>query len=183
MRAVRIRRCLMASWLMIAALAAPSALAVDHARVGDVLRYALPASVFAYEAYKGDGEGLWQFGSSWAVTLGATEVLKRTTNVERPDGSDDMSFPSGHAAHAFAAATYMHRRHGFGRAAPYYVLATYVGWTRVNADRHRWGDIAGSAAVAGLSTWLLVDPKPEPSVRVMPIVGPDIIALQFDARF
>jgi hypothetical protein len=34
-----------------------------------------------------------------------------------------------------------------------------VGYTRVGADRHRWADIAGSAGVAALSSWWLVEPR------------------------
>ena len=98
----------------------------DHRRAGDVLRFAMPAGVVAYELWRGDKEGAWQFGKSWAVTTGATEVLKRSTHVERPDRSNHESFPSGHASHAFAAATYMHRRHGIEEAWPWYVAATYV---------------------------------------------------------
>jgi len=143
----------------------------------------MPAAVVAYELWRGDDEGLWQFGKSWAVTLGATEVLKRTTHVERPDGSDDMSFPSGHASNAFAAATYMHRRHGIAQAWPWYVAATYVGWTRVQADRHRWADIVGSAAVAGLSSWWLVTPEREKGVVVTPLILPGLVSLQVSARW
>ena len=155
----------------------------DHRRAGDVLRFAMPAGVVAYELWRGDTQGAWQFGKSWAVTLGATEALKRTTHVERPDRSNDESFPSGHASHAFAAATYMHRRHGIEEAWPWYAAATYVGWTRVHANRHRWSDVAGSALLAGASSWWLVEPAGTRSVSVIPIVGPDLIAVQVHARW
>lgn len=78
----------------------------------------MPVGVAAYEFWRGDTEGARQFGKSWAVTVGSTEALKRITHVERPDRSNHESFPSGHASHAFAAATYMHRRHGVEEAWP-----------------------------------------------------------------
>jgi membrane-associated phospholipid phosphatase len=140
-------------------------------KAADVLRIAMPAGVAAYELWLRDGEGLLQFGASFAVTTGTTEVLKRTTHVERPDHSDDMSFPSGHAASTFAAATFMHRRHGLESAWPWYVAATWVGWTRVDANRHRWGDVIGGAAIAATSTWLLVTTKPGAQVVVVPAFG------------
>ena len=155
----------------------------DHRRAGDVLRFAMPAGVVAYELWRGDTEGAWQFGKSWAVTMGAAEVLQRTTHVERPDRSNDHSFPSGHASHAFAAATYMHRRHGIEEAWPWYAAASYVGWTRVHAHRHRWGDVAGSALLAGASSGWLVEPAAARSVSVMPILGTDVIAVQVHARW
>jgi membrane-associated phospholipid phosphatase len=144
----------------------------DHRRAGDVLRYALPAGVVARELWRRDDEGLWQLGQSWAVTILATEALKRTTHVERPDRSDDLSFPSRHASDAFAAATYMHRRHGIDQAWPWYAAATYVGWTRVQSNRHRWVDIAGSAALASASSWWLVSPAGGPRVSVVPMLAP-----------
>ena len=108
----------------------------------------MPVAVAAYQLWLRDTEGLIQFGASFAVTAGTTGLLKRTTDVERPDHSDDQACPSGHAASAFAAATFMHRRHGFESAWPWYAAATYVGWTRVDANQHRWSDVAGAAAIA-----------------------------------
>ena len=128
-------------------------------RIGDVLSYALPAATLGVELWRGDFSGAGQFGRSFVVTLAASEVLKRTAGVERPDRSNDQSFPSGHAARAFAAATYVHRRHGFESAWPLYVLATYVGQTRVQTHRHRWADVVGAAGISAASTWLLVDPE------------------------
>jgi len=155
----------------------------NHRRAGDVLRFAMPVGVAAYKIWRGDKEGAWQFGKSWAVTLGATEVLKRTTHVQRPDRTNDESFPSGHASHAFAAATYMHRRHGIEEAWPWYVAATYVGWTRVHANRHRWGDVAGSAVLAGASSWWLVEPTGNRAVSVIPTIAPGHVAVQVHARW
>ncbi|HEY9105424.1 MAG TPA: phosphatase PAP2 family protein [Roseateles sp.] len=129
-------------------------------RAGDTLSYALPAGVLAVELWRGDREGAWQFGRSFVATMAAAEILKHTTGVERPDHSNDLSFPSSHAARAFAAATYMHRRHGLDAALPLYALATYVGYTRVRSGRHRWGDVAGAAALSAASSWLLVEKAP-----------------------
>jgi membrane-associated phospholipid phosphatase len=131
-------------------------------RLGDVLSYALPAAALGGELLRGDGAGAGQFARSFVVTLAATEALKRTTGVERPDHSDDLSFPSGHAARAFAAATFVHRRHGFANAVPLYAVATFVGYTRVQANRHRWADVLGAAVVAALSSRFLVEPRPIP---------------------
>ncbi len=166
------------------ACAATSALASDdQRRIGDLLRFAMPAAVATQELWRDDHEGLGQFGRSWILTLGATEVLKRWTRIERPDRSDDMSFPSGHASQAFAAATYMHRRYGFGEAWPWYGAATYVGWTRVRAGRHRWVDVAGSAALAGASSRWLVSPAGAEGVSVVPVLAPGLIALEVRATW
>jgi membrane-associated phospholipid phosphatase len=152
-------------------------------QAGDVLRYALPASVLAYELWQGEGGAPVPFLQSYGLTLAGTEILKRTTRVERPDGRDKLSFPSGHAAHAFAAATFMHRRHGFATAWPWYAAASYVGWTRVNANRHRWVDIAGSAAVSAAATWWLVEPKPQQALSLLPSLQADGVSLVMHVRW
>jgi membrane-associated phospholipid phosphatase len=88
------------------------------------------------------------------LTTGVTEILKKNTGVTRPDGSDDNSFPSGHAARAFSAAAYVHQRHGMDAAWPLYLAATYVGHTRVQARRHRWSEVAVAAGLAyGFARW------------------------------
>lgn len=162
---------------------ASSAESDAHTRAGDVLSVAMTAGVAGYEVGRGDDEGLWQFGKSWAATLASTQILKHTTNVKRPDGSDDLSFPSQHASNAFAAATYMHRRHGFEQAWPLYLAATYVGWTRVQADKHRWTDIAGSAALAGAFSWCFVTSAGEQAVIVIPSLMPGSVSLEMRARW
>ena len=39
-------------------------------------------------------------------------TLKNTTDVPRPDNSTYNSFPSGHTAQAFVAATFLHKEYG-----------------------------------------------------------------------
>lgn len=170
-----------AAWLCTALVAAP-AWAFDHTRAGDVLENALPAGVAAMELWRGDRDGLWQFGASFAVTVLAAKGLKKSIDARRPDGGPE-SFPSGHAARAFAAATYVHRRHGWESAWPWYAAGAYVGWTRVHADRHRWGDIAGSLALAGASSWWLVEPLADKGVAVLPVIAPGHASLTLQARW
>lgn len=165
-----------------AALVATQAQAIDHQRAGDVLENALPAGVAAMELWRGDREGLWQFGASFAVTVLATKGLKNTVDTRRPDGGAE-SFPSGHASKAFAAATYVHRRHGWDSAWPWYAAGAYVGWTRVNANRHRWGDIAGSLALAAASSWWLVEPRADQRVVLLPVIGHREASLTLQARW
>lgn len=165
------------------ALASGAAAGDEARRAGDALRYAMPAGVVVHALWRDDDEGLWQFGKAWAATTVATEALKRSTHVQRPDGSDDLSFPSRHASDAFAAASYMHRRHGIDRAWPWYVAAAGVGWTRVQARRHRWEDIAGSAVLASASSWWLVSRADGLQVSVVPVLGPGQFAVAAHARW
>jgi membrane-associated phospholipid phosphatase len=139
-------------------------------RVGDVLSLALPAGTAAVELWRGDRAGAWQLAQVFALTTGVTEILKETTGVSRPDGSDDKSFPSGHAARAFSAAAYVQQRHGWLAAWPLWLAGTYVGHTRVQADRHRWSEVAVAGALAyGFARWRVEPEKPQAQAWI----GPD----------
>ena len=89
--------------------------------------------------------------------------LKAMVNEERPDHSDNKSFPSGHAAMAFAAARSIDRE--FRQESIWipiagYAAATAIGVERVVSDRHHWYDVAAGAALgvgAAELTWWLSD--------------------------
>ncbi len=150
-------------------------------RVGDQLSLVLPIGMLATELVRGDHEGAWQLVQTFALTTATTEVLKHQTKVTRPDGSNDLSFPSGHAARAFSVAAYARKRHGIENAWPLYLAATYVGHTRVDARRHRWSDVVGSALLAeGFAHWRV---KPA-GAQVQAAIGPDgvFIALNWSMR-
>lgn len=177
------RGCLPCATAAIGLLFAARAQALDHERAGDALENLLPASVAVMELWRGDREGALQFGASFVATMLATQLLKSEVHERRPDGNGNDSFPSGHAAKAFAAATYVHRRHGWESAWPWYAAAGYVGWTRVDARRHRWRDVAGSFAIAGAASWALVEPARDRGVAVLPALGPGRIGVELHARW
>jgi membrane-associated phospholipid phosphatase len=143
--------------LLLPALA-PAAGDDGATRAGTVLSLVLPAGTAAVELWRGDVTGAQQLGATWLSTVVAAEALKRSTQQTRPDGTNDLSFPSGHAARAFSAAAYLRRRHGFDTAWPVYAGAVAVGWTRVQSQRHRWRDVAGSAALAEVMAWWWMEP-------------------------
>ena len=67
---------------------------------------------------------------------------------QRPDKSDYMSMPSDTSALAFAPAQFLWDRYGWEYGLPAYAAATFVGWSRVDADKHHWYDVTASAALA-----------------------------------
>ena len=80
--------------------------------------------------------------------------LKHTVQRERPDGSDNRSFPSGHTGSAFATATVLQRHFGWKVGAPAYAFGAYVGAARIATDKHHLSDVllgAGIGLVAGRS--------------------------------
>jgi membrane-associated phospholipid phosphatase len=82
-------------------------------------------------------------------------LLKGVVDKNRPDGSGDDAFPSGHASTAFQSAAFLHRRYGMRTAWPAYALATFVGWSRIDADKHDSSDVLAGAAIGiASSVWL-----------------------------
>ena len=102
-------------------------------------------------------------GASVVVAYGAKTALKAMVKEERPDHSDDKSFPSGHASMAFAAARSIDkefRKESIWIPIAGYAAATAVGIERVASDRHHWYDVAAGAALgfgAAELTWWASD--------------------------
>lgn len=139
-----------------ALLMQPQPASADPEAVGDVLGLALPATAYALTFTRDDQDGRRQFYESFGATIGTTWLLKNTVHKERPDGSSDQSFPSGHSAAAFEAASFIHRRYGIA-AWPGYALATYTAWSRVEANKHDTADVLAGAALGIGSTFLFVN--------------------------
>lgn len=79
------------------------------------------------------------------ITYAATEIVKRIVRRERPDGSDRLSFWSGHAASSMAMAGW---RYEIGIP-----LSVTTGYLRTAANRHYLSDVAvglGVGAAANL---------------------------------
>jgi hypothetical protein len=134
---------------------------------GRVLMFALPAAGGAYALYKDDRQGLLQIGLSVGSAYGVSFLLKKVVKEERPDHSGWDAFPSDSAAVAFAAASSIQVRYGWDYGLPSYAIAAYVGYSRVHADRHDWGDVAAGALIGAAAGWLLTDPYEEmPAMQV-----------------
>ena len=126
--------------------------------IGDVSRFALPITAVGMTIYHKDGEGAIQFGKSLALTMGVTLALKSTINEERPDNSGNDSFPSGHTSASFSSAEFIRKRYGGEFGVPAYALATFVGYSRVESDKHHTRDVAAGAAIGILSSYIFTKP-------------------------
>ncbi|GAB3841341.1 phosphatase PAP2 family protein [Hymenobacter jeollabukensis] len=87
----------------------------------------------------------------------STYVIKNTTKVLRPDGSTRNSFPSGHTAQAFLAASIVHtefrdKSQWYGIGA--YTIASSVGVLRMLNNRHWQSDVVAGAGLGILSAHL-----------------------------
>lgn len=158
MRASRLARCLtLLSGLAIGAGPAFGDTTYRADRLGDALHWAVPAAAAAYALHEDDRDGLKELGLSWGAAQLAAEGLKRSIHDARPNGTG-LGAVSGHAASAFAAAGFLHRRYGLAPAAPAYALATLTAYSRVHTGHHHARQVLAGAALGEASAWLLTRP-------------------------
>jgi len=142
-----------------------------HSKAENYAQFAPAAAAFALKGLgvrnngggRGSGAGV---GNGWgdmaaryilsnAVAGGIVTVTKHAVGRLRPDGSNNLSFPSGHTETAFVAAEFLHQEYrdksvwisvaGYGTAA-------FVGAARIMNDHHWLSDVIAGAGVGILST-------------------------------
>ena len=87
------------------------------------------------------------------------------------------SFPSGHTSVTFATATVIHRWWGWWAGLPAYLLASYVGITRLH-NNHYLSDVTFGAAL-GIATDLAIN-QPSRRVAISPTVAPGRAGVAID---
>ena len=128
----------------------------DRSKVGDL--WLAGSALYAYGMTLGlsDVQGAVELTEVTVLTQLISETLKVTVKERRPNKANRHSFPSGHAAGAFSAATFVHKRYGFTPAVLPYLMATAVGWSRVDQRAHYTHDVLAGAAIAGLCSYFFV---------------------------
>lgn len=149
--------------------------------IGNGLAFIIPATAYGSTFYMDDNEGQVQFYKSIATSTATTFALKYTIKRERPDGSNERSFPSAHTMFAFQGATFIHQRYGFAYAFAAYLGATFVGYSRIEADKHYLGDVLAGAAIGSLSSWFFTDAYS--SVEIQPMAKEGTYGLNIAYRW
>src|SRR5262249_30192800 len=97
---------------------------------------------------KADWTGTAELGLVGFETVATSWSLKHLVREQRPDKSDFHSFPSNTAAVAFAPAQFLWDRYGWQYGVPAHAAAGLVAWSRVDAKKHHWYDVAASAGIS-----------------------------------
>ncbi len=134
----------------------------------DYLQYAPAIAMFGMKSMGVQGRSSWgrmmvSDAFSACIMGSVANMLKTTTHVTRPDGSNSHSFPSGHTAMAFMSATMLAKE--YGHRSPLismgaYTAASATGLMRMANNKHWLSDVLTGAGIGILSTelgYLLAD--------------------------
>ena len=138
----------------------------DHPRfavhVDNYIQYAPGVAYYALNLMGVKGkhslsDGTALFILSEAIMTGSISVVKRMADRDRPDGSNNYSFPSGHTANAFAAAEFLNQE--YRDVSPWigyagYTVATATGALRMYNNKHWLSDVVTGAGFGIASTKL-----------------------------
>jgi hypothetical protein len=128
--------------------------------IDDFSQYSPFLSVYALNAMGIQGKNNFKdrtivLATAYLIMGSSVSIIKKTTNVTRPDGSGTNSFPSGHTATAFMGAEFLYQEYKdvsvwYGITG--YVVAASTGLFRMANEKHWLTDVATGAGIGILST-------------------------------
>jgi len=133
-----------------------------HITLDNYTQYAPGAMVYGLHAGGIKGKHNFRdrtiiYATSQLISAAFVLPLKHIVKEERPDGSNNLSFPSGHTATAFSSAQFMFREYkdtNFWLSISGYSLAVFTGVYRTVNDKHWVSDVVAGAGFGILSTEL-----------------------------
>ncbi|WP_435978788.1 phosphatase PAP2 family protein [Psychrobacter sp. DM4] len=167
-------------------IATAPAQAASHSsleQAGDIIAVGIPLIAYGSTYYKDDKEGRQQFYRSFGTTAVTTLTLKSVVNKDRPDNSDDESYPSAHTSVAFQGASFIHKRYGFESSIPAYVGAGFVGYSRLKSDKHDVADVVAGAALGIASSMYLTKSYYSDQLVIAPSLSSDYYGLSVHYHF
>lgn len=105
------------------------------------------------------------------VSQAFTQAIKVTVRRDRPTG-ECCAFPSGHAATTFAVASVLERHLGYRGALPTFLIAAYVGASRLHDNRHFLSDVLFGGALGVASGWTVVGRHGRSQYALRPVPTP-----------
>src|SRR5690606_16095136 len=133
---------------------------IAGATIDNYMQYAPAAAVYGLNLAGVKGKHNFKdrtiiYATSQLVSAALVLPTKKFVGEERPDGSNNFSFPSGHTATAFSSAHFMLREYketNFWLRLSGYPIAAATGIYRVINDKHWVGDIIAGAGIGIVST-------------------------------
>jgi membrane-associated phospholipid phosphatase len=169
----------------------PSIFADNFFEFGETIgngTFPVAASVLSWGIGKAAGSQRWsEFGSdlfrSQAVNGFFTMALKAGISRTRPNGGS-YSYPSGHTSAAFAAAGTIYADFGKTWGIPAFVLAGYVGLSRLQEGKHYVSDVvAGGILGSYISLKLARRNNRKGKLTLAPLVdGGKMLGMSFSYR-
>ena len=83
-----------------------------------------------------------------------TTLIKQAVPERRPDGEDNKSFPSEHAAECVAAAMIIEREYPGKMGAAACALAAAVSFARIESRKHHPRDVVAGALIGCSAVWI-----------------------------
>lgn len=133
-----------------------------HSNIDNYSQFLPAAAVFGFQALGIKGKNNWKneaviFTMAMGISTTFVVPIKYITNIQRPDKSNSFSFPSGHTAHAFAAAEFL--RSEYWDISPWigvagYAVAIGTGAFRLYNNKHWVTDVVSGAGFGIASTTL-----------------------------
>ncbi len=126
-----------------------------HTKADNYLQYEAVLQIYGgrYLGFKPKNDILHQtinITISNAIMGGIVQTMKHTFKEERPDGSDEFSFPSGHTATAFTNASllfYEYKDANIWYASSGFLFATATGFLRIANNKHYTSDVLAGAGI------------------------------------
>ncbi|MFT3936475.1 MAG: phosphatase PAP2 family protein [Chitinophagaceae bacterium] len=128
--------------------------------IDNYLLYAPAVAVYGLNAMGIKGKNNFRdrtilYAMSQMIQSAVVFPVKKIAAENRPDGSNTLSFPSGHTACAFASAEFM--RQEYKDVSPWYGVAGYAaaastGFLRMYNNKHWLSDVVAGAGIGIMST-------------------------------
>lgn len=118
----------------------------------------LPLVAGGLTLYDDDRIGAAELTVETVLTVGTAYALKSIVHEERPNGSDNQSFPSSTTALAASGSSFLWGRYGWEYGLPAFALSQFVSYSRIQAREHHWYDTLASSGIAAGYGYVLTTP-------------------------
>jgi membrane-associated phospholipid phosphatase len=123
-------------------------------RFADAGRMVLVGAATLLPQRAGANQSRISAGGSLLVIKLITKILKEAVPERRPDGEDNESFPSEHAAECVAAAIIIEREYPGKVGALASALAAAVSLARIESKKHHPRDVVAGALIGSAAVWV-----------------------------